>query len=273
MSKLNNQTKIIRKVLATDLDGTLIPLPDSAENQSALEEISKAYEHNGLILIYCTGRHFESVMDAMTQEKLPRPEWIICDVGTSIYHMHNGRYLPFEEFKTHLTEKTHASSQQAIHSILEGLPGLSRQQADHQQEFKLSYECESSRTDLLVEQINELLRDFKIPYEAHGSIDPFLNCGLIDLLPEGVSKAYALKWLARHVGYGADQVIYAGDSGNDFLALTSGCRAILVANAGKDLTEKVKSALKEKKKSYALYVSKKQATSGVLDGCKHFKWM
>ncbi len=273
MSKLNNQSEIIRKVLATDLDGTLIPLPDSEENQSSLAEISKAFEIKDLVLIYCTGRHFESVVDAISIEKLPRPEWIICDVGTSIYRITDGRYISFEAYNKHLEDLTHTSSRPGMQSLLEGLPGLILQQEDHQQEFKLSYECESSRTDSLVEKINELLHDFKIPYEAHGSLDPFLNCGLIDLLPRGVSKAYALKWLAQHAGYGADQVIYAGDSGNDFLALTSGCRAILVANAGKELTDKVKAALKAKKKSYALYVAKKQATSGVLEGCRHFKWI
>lgn len=273
MIEHNKETELIRKVLATDLDGTFIPLPGNEENSQALAEISNASQKQNLELIYCTGRHFESVMDVIDTEKLPSPEWIICDVGTSIYRQSEGQYFPFEAYSRHLEDLTLSTSRQEMESIFIGLPGLVLQQADHQQEFKLCYECESQLTSSLVDQISTLLTDFKIPFEAHGSIDPFLNCGLIDILPQGVSKAYALKWLSDHAKYNANQVVYAGDSGNDYLALISGCRAIIVANAPKDLVKKIEATLKEKKKSHALYVAKQEATSGVLAGCKHFGWI
>jgi sucrose-6-phosphatase len=40
-----------------------------------------------------------------------------------------------------------------------------------------------------------------------GSLDPFLNCGLLDVLPKGVSKAYALLWLSTHADFKPDEVV------------------------------------------------------------------
>lgn len=273
MSFINNESTLKRNVLATDLDGTLIPLPDSSGNQEALDHLTACKNAEVFQLIFCTGRHFTSVKDAISHYQLPLPEWIICDVGTTIYKNQEGAFQPFDAYTQHLKDLTVQTERKEMESLLDDLPDLNLQQEDHQGEFKISYECESSRTDDFVEKISGILEEKNIPFQAHGSIDPFLHCGLIDLLPRGVSKSYALSWLATYAGYEADQVIYAGDSGNDYLALTSGCRAIVVANASKGLLEKVKAALKEKNKSDALYAAKESATSGVLEGCKHFGWI
>lgn len=271
MTDCNPETEFTPRVLATDLDGTLIPLPNSPDQSLALQELQAASEEHRFRIVFCTGRHYESVLDAIDEFQLPRPEWIICDVGTSIYHRLQTDYIPYTPYAEHLRVKISDSSNSGIISMLHGLPGLSMQAEDHQQEFKISFECESERADELVERIAKLLIDFNFPYEAHGSVDPFRDCGLIDLLPTGVSKAYALNWLSTHADFSPDEVIYAGDSGNDYPALISGFRAIVVANAGKGLAAKVRKTLKVKKMESRLYLAEEQATSGVLEGCRFFK--
>lgn len=271
MTDCNLETEFTPGVLATDLDGTLLPLPNSPDHALALEKLQAASEDHPFRIVFCTGRHFESVLEAIDEFQLPRPEWIICDVGTSIYHLLQTDYILYTPYTDHLRVKISDSSNSEIISMLHGLPGLSMQEEAHQQEFKISFDCESDRTDELVERIAKLLIDFKFPYQAHGSVDPFLDCGLIDLLPTGVSKAYALTWLSTHADFSPNEVIYAGDSGNDFTALTSGFRAIVVANASKELAGKVKKALKKKNLESRLYLAKERATSGVLEGCRHFK--
>lgn len=270
MTNINREHQFIHNILATDLDGTLIPLPDSPENRKALQNISKGFSEKKFKLIFCTGRHFSSVLDAIHEYTLPKPEWIICDVGTSIFHNKEGRFTPFTEYADHLGQRTLGTSREKIESLLEGLEGLMLQQEDHQRPFKISYACASEHTDALVDRVATLLKDFNIPFEASGSIDPFLDCGLIDLLPTGVSKAYALSWLAEHAGYRPSEVLYAGDSGNDLPALTSGCRAIVVANASKGLLEKVKENLQSSGKAENLFAATETASSGVLQGLKHF---
>lgn len=269
MPQHNKELEFIPKVLASDLDGTLIPLPDSPENLVALAALRNA----GLEIIFCTGRHLSSVMDAISRYGLPEPSWIICDVGTSIYHNQSGRFQVFDAYTSHLQDLTVRAGRSEIESLLEGLPGLVRQQEDHQGTFKISYECDSDLTDHLVARISRLLYDFHIPFAATGSIDPFLNCGLIDLLPEGVSKAYALKWLADYANYKPEQLLYAGDSGNDYPALTAGWPAIVVANASLGLADKVKKELKNQKKLKYMFQATQTATSGVLEGCKHYGWI
>lgn len=271
MTDCNLEKEFPPGVLATDLDGTLIPLPNSPEQSLALRALQIASEDHHFRIVFCTGRHFESVLDAIDEFQLPRPEWIICDVGTSIYHRLQTDYTSYAPYSEHLRVKISDNSNTDVMSMLHGLPGLCMQEEAHQQEFKISFECESERTDELVGRIAKLLLDFKFPYEAHGSVDPFLDCGLIDLLPTGVSKAYALNWLSTHADFRPDEVIYAGDSGNDYLALTSGFRAIVVANASKGLAAKVKKTLQRKKMESRLYLAKEKATSGVLEGCRYFK--
>jgi hydroxymethylpyrimidine pyrophosphatase-like HAD family hydrolase len=85
-----------------------------------------------------------------------------------------------------------------------------------------------------------------------------------------VSKAYALLWLSTHADLRPDEVIYAGDSGNDYAALVSGFRAIIVANGSDGLEAKVRASLKDRDLENRLYVAKGSASSGVLEGCQHF---
>ena len=93
---------------------------------------------------------------------------------------------------------------------------------------------------------------------------------LLDVLPAQVSKAYALIWLATHADFLPDEVVYAGDSGNDLAALICGFRAIVVANDSEGLADRVAASLEERSLLDRLYLARDQATSGVLEGCRHF---
>ncbi|WFB34865.1 HAD-IIB family hydrolase [Kiritimatiellota bacterium B12222] len=273
MHELNKETEIIQQVLITDLDGTFIPLPNSEKNKRALSVLSAAHADKVFQLIFCTGRHFASVAAAMEEYQLPSPDWIICDVGTSIHQNVQNRFPEFKAYNAHLKDLTLSSSAMELHPLFADLEGLVLQQDDHQKQFKLCYECTTEHLPKLMDQISQRLMQRNVPYDAHGSIDPFLECGLIDILPAGVSKAYAMSWLESEAGYCSDQVIYAGDSGNDFTALTSGCQAIIVANASKGLPEKVMAAAKQSHQSSRVFLASENATSGVLEGCQHFGWM
>lgn len=271
MEKINTEPGIHPpRVLATDLDGTLIPLPDTPEHAQALARIRVARRTQSFQLIFATGRHFESVLDALDSHRLPHPDWIICDVGTSIYHADGNGFAPHTPYQAALRDIVKQHDRHAIETLLTDLPNLTLQCAAHQREFKISYECAPEHTEGLVQDINQRLTQQHIPYEAAGSIDPFLHCGLIDLLPAGTSKAFALQWLASHADFHPDEVIYAGDSGNDLPALTCGFRAIVVANASKGLPETVRDRLTRNGIPQRAFYATETATAGVLQGCQHF---
>ncbi len=71
--------------------------------------------------------------------------------------------------------------------------------------------------------------------------------------------------------------VFAGDSGNDLPALTSGLQAVLVHNARADVREEALSALKAKGMAKRLYLAQGEFlgmngnyAGGVLEGLTHF---
>lgn len=270
MNHFNPQTEIAPSVLATDLDGTLIPLPGEPANQADLATLEQSLRHADATLVYATGRHFESVMEAAEEYALPRPDWIVCDVGSAIYQRKEDNYEVFSAYETHLADTSDDIDRQAIENVLDSIKGLELQALDHQQRFKISYQSAADTVDSLVETIQARLAESELPYDCMGSVDPFSNLGLLDVMPRGVSKAYALLWLSTHANFRPDAVIYSGDSGNDYAALASGFRAIIVANGSPGLADKVGVTLQERGLPNRLYVAQGKATSGVLEGCRHF---
>lgn len=270
MNHFNPQTSIAPRVLATDLDGTLIPLPDNGANVADLRRLAEHIATSGQPLVFATGRHYESVLEAMQAYELPTPAWIICDVGSAIYRRVGSHFQVFEKYEAHLVASSGGLDRRRVEALLMNVDGLEAQSPAHQQRFKISYQSSAGTVLSLVDQVNQLLHSAQLPYECVGSLDPLLNRGLLDVMPAGVSKAYALIWLSTHAGFSPDEVIYAGDSGNDYAALVSGFRAIIVANGSTGLAQRVRAQLAKRQISDCLYLAEKTASSGVLEGCRHF---
>lgn len=260
-----------RRVLATDLDGTLIPLDGDQENRSDLETLASRLVENNVSLVFVTGRHLDSVVQAIDELHLPKPEWIICDVGTSLYQCDDrGTFEPVEAYWHHQDEIIAAMPISALRQRLTAIEGLRLQEQEKLGRFKLSYYVDAAKIDALVATIRHDLDSAGAPYSIVSSIDPFTGDGLIDLLPANISKAYALSWWVDHTGRKPDDIVFAGDSGNDMAALTAGYRAIVVANADRGLAEQVQSTHREAGWNDRLCLARGKATSGVLEGCYTF---
>ena len=63
-----------RRVLATDLDGTLIPLAGIEQNEFDLRTLASQLEQQRVMLVFVTGRHLASVVGAIQQFQLPPPQ-------------------------------------------------------------------------------------------------------------------------------------------------------------------------------------------------------
>ena len=270
MDIFNPNPAIPPRVLATDLDGTFLPLPGDKANQAALECIRSACDSKQIGLVFATGRHFESVCEAMPAYSLPRPEWIGCDVGTSIDHRVQDHFARCAPTETLLAEQTQGADRTRVEALLADLDGLTLQAPERQQRFKISYHCSSGDVERLVALIGQRLTDARLTYACLASIDSFHGQGLLDVLPAGASKAAALLWLATHADFLPDEVVFAGDSGNDLAALTCGFRAIVVANAAPGLAEQVEHDLAARGLTDRCFHATLPATSGVLEGCRHF---
>jgi hydroxymethylpyrimidine pyrophosphatase-like HAD family hydrolase len=144
------------------------------------------------------------------------------------------------------------------------------QEEEKQGRYKLSNYCEANRLDRVVQRIGLEIMQHDAPYHIIASVDPFMGEGLIDLLPRGVTKVYALDWWVSHQGHAQEAVIFAGDSGNDLAALSAGYRGIVVGNAPDHLWQKARRAHAAAGWTGRLFQAKSPATSGVLEGLRHF---
>jgi HAD superfamily hydrolase (TIGR01484 family) len=271
MQQFNPLNEIRPSILATDLDGTFIPLVNNAANRADLLTLNRLLESNNINLIFVTGRPFPSVMRVMKSANLPLANWILCDVGTSIYRKANDNdYQAIEAYHQHLEAIVSKIPRQLVVDALHTNPDIGLQSEENQCPHKISYQCDAAKIDLVISAIDRMLeRDFPV-WQALASMDPFDGRGLIDILPYGASKAHGLLWLAQHAQLDPSAIIFAGDSGNDLAALTAGFRAIVVGNANPKIAQAVHQKLSQRNLNHRLYIAKRHATSGVLEGLQSF---
>lgn len=256
--------------LATDLDGTLLPLDNKVKSFNALTEIDRRHKLNSsLQLVFVTGRHLSSVLKLYDKFPLPIPDLIICDVGTTIYRYNDNCWVREDRYSNHLNSLIEDKNREAVVTSLSVILGLNLQEDEKQGKFKVSYYVNKNMLSSVVEKIEDLILIKKLPYNVVHSIDPFTGDGLIDLLPKGVTKKYALLWLVEKKVINEDTLCYAGDSGNDREVFLSDIKSIVVNNAPSDLKNEIK---KECINLENVFFASKKSVEGVLEGCDFFGW-
>ena len=267
--KISNGSRQNPDILVSDLDGTFIPLPDVDQNEADLRRLSELIENHGFTLIFATGRSFSSVLRAIEDYQLPTPDWIICNVGTSIYKKSGNSFSELPTYQKIISEICGGTDHGEIKAALRHLEALQLQSEINQATFKISYSCEGIGSHELVDQINKILQQETLCYSSLAGFSPQSNREMIDVLPKGVNKAYALDWLSDLLKWTPDRIFYAGDSGNDLAALTSEYASVLVGNAKDRLRLEVRELLKTDENSKPCYFAKSPATSGVLEGMRY----
>lgn len=270
-SDATERSEYARLVLATDLDGTLVPLDGSPEHRSDLKALERELSEADASLVFVTGRHLGSVRKVIRHAPLPSPTWILCDVGTTICRVDDGRTIPSKDYVDRLSEVSQGVPLASVHADLERIEGLRVQEEEKLGPFKLSFYCDGKRVQELTDRVEARLAELDVPYSVVSSVDPFNGDGLIDVLPRGVNKAFALQWWRERQGLRDRSVIYAGDSGNDWDALVAGYRTILVGNACRNLAQRVVERHAASGWTDRLYLARKSATSGVLEGWRAFR--
>jgi sucrose-6F-phosphate phosphohydrolase len=271
MDQFNPLNTIQPAILATDLDGTLIPLDGHPTNQADLITLSQVLKDNNITLIFVTGRPFPSVMRVMQSAALPQPKWILCDVGTSIYQRDNeDNFQPLQAYQNHLDEIVPNVTRETVVEALHAHRDIELQATENQRPHKISYQCDAATIDSTIAAIDQRLDEQFPTWQALASVDPFDGRGLIDILPAGASKAHGLLWLAQQANMDPSSIVFSGDSGNDLAALTAGFRAIVVGNASTEVVHAVQQTLTARNLSQRLHVAKSHATSGVLEGLHAF---
>lgn len=232
-------------LLCTDLDRTLIPNGSQPESPGARVLFSRFVESGDVTLAYVSGRHLALVESAINDYQLPRPDFIIADVGSTIYRSKPQKdgWQRWRAWDQDIDGDWQDLTSGDIHGLLSDIAGLKRQEEQKQGLHKLSYyvalDLDASS---LMSQIESRLNARDIRANLIWSIDEQHHIGLLDILPVSANKLHAITFLMQNEGYGIDQTVFSGDSGNDLDVLLSPIPSVLVANADDEVRAAAKDA-------------------------------
>lgn len=268
------------KIIATDLDRTLIPNGNHRLSPKAMRLFKSLLKKNKVRLVYVTGRHKKLIEDAILRYNLPEPNYAISDVGTIIYKFKRGKLEKLNSWNKILEKEWSNINLNEIKSLILKIPHLRIQEKSKQNSHKLSLYLDNVKEEKrTIMKIKSILNKCKINYTLVYSVNESQKTGFIDIMPKSGNKYSALVFLLKKLMINHKNVIYSGDSGNDILPLTSGLKGILVKNASKKVKEDLLRLAKKRKVSNKIYLSKGKFkglngnyVSGIIEGAYHFKF-
>ncbi len=262
------------RVLATDMDGTIIPLRDEQPFFDALDTIRARLDGDPATkLIFVTGRRYATVKHAMEDYPLPTPDWIISDVGTSLYEHIGSDWKLSTEYVETMAAIVHGWDHERIFAFVEPIHEMWPQDPEHQQRFKASFNANGETVERIALDLQERFDQANAPLSVIFGHDLESGEGMIDVVPSGVSKAFALNWMIDRGIFARHEVVFAGDSGNDLAAFLSGLHSIVVGNAPEWIHERVHLHAETEGHSEYVYSAREEATIGLVEGLKHFGWL
>jgi len=269
----------VQLLLCTDLDRTLLPNGPQTESPGARDRFTALVNRPEVSLAYVSGRHGEMVRDAIAEYGLPLPDFVIGDVGTTMYRIApDGRWRPLQAWEREVERDWAGLSHSELHTLLRNLTDLRPQEPAKQNRCKLSYYVpQDCRREALEAAIRTRLESAGVKVNLIWSVDDLENIGLLDILPARASKMHAVRALMSLQGFDCSDTVFCGDSGNDIEVLASPIPAVLVANARDDIRETVRRLAEEMGNGSRLYCShggfmgmNGNYSAGILEGVAHF---
>jgi HAD superfamily hydrolase (TIGR01484 family) len=260
------------------MDRTVIPNGSQPEDPAARRQLAAFCRLPGVALVYVTGRHRELVEQAISRYDLPAPDFAVTDVGTKIYRIAAGHWMAMADWEERIAADLRGKSREQLRQELSPITELSLQEADKQNTFKLSYylslEADAAR---VLARVENCLNRLAVAASLVWSIDEPAQIGLLDVLPRHATKLHGIRFLQQRLGYRQEELLFAGDSGNDLPVLGSAIRSVLVANASDEIKRQARQLAAQNGHPEALYLANEQAgrwsgnyAAGVLQGVWHF---
>ncbi|MFD8750004.1 HAD-IIB family hydrolase [Kitasatospora sp. NPDC059577] len=200
------------RILVTDLDGTL--LGGTQDDRRRLRDALA--RHPEVTPVFATGRGLASLREVLRDPLVPRPRWIIADVGATVIDGTDlTRVDPVQE-----QLRTGWPGADRVHAALRRFPGLTYQHGVVQ-DGRCSYHLAPDR---LTDELTAAVEGLGCTWEY--SADRYF-----DVLPPGASKGNALRVLAGKLGWQPEEILVAGDSLNDLSLYRLGTHAVVVGEA------------------------------------------
>lgn len=230
-------------LIATDLDGTFL----GGDTHSKEKLYAALQNTDDVCLVFVTGRGLDSVLPLFDMAHMPRPDYIICDVGATIVH---GTSL---EPVTPIQEEIEGAwpGADTVRAAFEPLKGLRYQEVPQQR--RSSYYFDQNADMKHIAGIAEQLQ-----------VDIIVSHGkYVDVLPAGTNKGSTLKKLVTLLDHPREAILVAGDTLNDLSLFETGFKGVVVGDAEEGL-------LHFTKKMDHIYHADAPGTGGILQAIEHF---
>ncbi len=265
-------------LLCTDMDRTIIPNGVQSEHPLARKQFTEFCRQPQVVLTYVTGRHQDLVEEAIKHYELPVPDFAITDVGSKIYRINGSAWQELQQWEDEIDQDWQGKSHQQLKQMFIDIPDLDLQEPDKQNTHKLSYYVSLHvKLKSLLSIMQQRLDDSGVKASLIWSVDEPKAIGLLDVLPRNATKVHAIDFLRQQLGYTLNEVVFAGDSGNDLAVLESPIPSVLVANATEEVRTTAKRQAEKNGNFKSLYLATgKNAnmngnySAGVLEGVCHF---
>jgi sucrose-phosphate synthase len=241
----------VDKLIVTDIDNTL--LGDDESLGDFISILKNVHPHIGFSV--ATGRTVKSAFEVLEKNKVPLPDIIISSVGSEIYYNYRGDLIYSKGWDAHISNQWNRGK---ILELLKKFDFLRYQEEDTQRKFKVSYYMTESGKDL--NEIKNVLMKNKIKANVIFSHGQYL-----DILPYRASKGKAIRYLSYRWNIPYENILVAGDSGNDEEMLKGELMAVVVSNYSEELE-----ILKGSKR---VFFAEKPYAGGIINGIEHYDFL
>ncbi|MFP4167280.1 MAG: HAD-IIB family hydrolase [Desulfonatronovibrionaceae bacterium] len=250
LSKSKLQLPVAGRLLISDIDNTLIG--DSEALKEFIELLNG--QKGSLGLGVASGRTVESIVQVLKENNVPLPEVIISAVGSEIHY--GKQVVPDKDWARHIN---HDWNREKIIRVMQEVPGVELQPEREQRKFKVSY-FYKARKFPGVRWLKKKLRQHQVHVKIIKSHQQFL-----DLLPVRASKGHAIRFVCVRWGLDFNDVLVAGDSGNDREMLNGSTYSVVVGNYSREL--------KNLAEGERLYFARGCFARGIIEGLQHFRFV
>jgi len=265
-------------LICTDLDRTLIPNDVHPESPGAMDMFRELVSRPNVSLAFVTGRHRALIEEAIEQYRLPQPDYVIADVGSTIYEINSGDWSVWRQWEQEIGKSWTGMTGDDIHALLQDIGELRLQEQQKQNRYKLSYYLPLEfQQQELEREVSARLQDKEIEASLIWSIDSVEEVGLLDVLPAAASKQQAIEFLMQERSFDLDNTIFSGDSGNDISVLAGPVKSVLVANATDEMRREVMQEAEARLHSDTIYLAQGGQNgmngnycAGILEGIVHY---